>query len=57
MALVDYGSDQASGKLALLLSDHMSTPFNNVCVPTGESDSDSAQESQDSLLEQSDSDR
>ena len=57
MALVDYGSDQASGKRALLPSDHMSTAYNDVCVPTGGSDSDSAQESQDSLLEQSDSDR
>lgn len=57
MALVDYGSDQTSGKRALLLGDHISNAFYNVCVPTGGSDSDSAQESQDSLLEQSDSDR
>ncbi len=57
MALVDYGSDQASGKCALLLSCHITTASDDVCVPTGEFDSDSAQESQDSLLEQSDSDR
>lgn len=57
MALVDYGSDQALGKCALLLSCHIPTAYDDVYVPTGESDSDSAQESQDSLLEQSDSDR
>jgi hypothetical protein len=57
MALVDYGSDQASGKRAVLLGDHIPTASHHVCVPIGGSDSDSAQESQDSLLEQSDSDR
>lgn len=57
MALVDYGSDQALGKCALPLSCHIPTAYDDVYVPTGESDSDSAQESQDSLLEQSDSDR
>ena len=56
MALVDYGSDQASGKRCCW-GDCMLTASNDVCVPTGGSDSDSTQESQDSLLDQSDSDR